>query len=71
MLNSGVFQPTTTWSKCQCVFTMFITLTWLLREVRPLCLKLVSYAVEAETGVLRSRVKKTFCSALLNTNISR
>jgi len=27
VLSSGVFQPTTAWSKCQYVFTMFITLT--------------------------------------------
>jgi len=27
VLSSGVFQPTTTWSKCQYIFTMFITLT--------------------------------------------
>ena len=69
IFSSGVFQRTTQWSKCQYLFTMFITLTWLQCEVRPLWVRVVSYAVEIETGVLRSKLKKTLCNALINTNI--
>jgi len=29
----------------------------------------VNYAIETETGVLRSNLKKTFCNVLINTNI--
>jgi len=69
VLSSGVFQPATTWSKCQYVFTMFTLLLLLSCEVRPLRIRQVRYAIETETGVLHSMPKKLFVNALVNINI--
>ena len=55
-LNLGVFVPATTWSSCQYIFGMLSTSSFLFW---PLWVRLLSYAVEIDTGVLRT-LKRRF-----------
>jgi len=48
---------------------MFTVLLLFSYEVRPLGVRKARYAVQTETGVLRSMPKKLFVNAFINTNL--